>query len=94
MNKLKEETVKNAKELLKDIRLEDVVTISAGAATFYSWVSTMDFNQFVANVLFHPYESAFNFRGIRCFVSLSLHISMKSCKQMASHRYDAEFCCV
>lgn len=37
VNKLKEDTVKNAKELLKDIRLEDVVTISAGAATFYSW---------------------------------------------------------
>ena len=39
VNKLKEETVKKAKELLKDIKLEDVVTISAGAATFYSWVS-------------------------------------------------------
>ena len=77
MNKLKEETVKNAKELLKDIRLEDVVTISAGAATFYSWVSTVDFKQFVTNVLFYPYESALNFRGIRCIVSLSLHISMK-----------------
>ena len=39
VNKLKEETVNSAKKLLKDIRLEDVVVISAGAATFYSWVS-------------------------------------------------------
>lgn len=39
VNKLKDETVKSAKDLLNDIKLEDVVIISAGAATFYSWVS-------------------------------------------------------
>ena len=39
VNKLKEDTVNRAKRLLEDIRLEDVVVISAGAATFYSWVN-------------------------------------------------------
>lgn len=38
VNKLKEQTVLRAKALLKDIKLEDVVIISAGAATFYTWV--------------------------------------------------------
>lgn len=37
VSKLKEDTVLRTKALLKDINLEDIVVISAGAATFYSW---------------------------------------------------------
>jgi hypothetical protein len=38
LNKLKADTVNRTKALLKDIRMEDIVIVSAGAATFYSWV--------------------------------------------------------
>ncbi|XP_053379649.1 lim and transglutaminase domain protein ltd-1-like isoform X2 [Mercenaria mercenaria] len=37
VNKLKEDTVSRTKALLKNINIEDIVIISAGAATFYSW---------------------------------------------------------
>ena len=38
VNTLNENTVLRTKSLLKDIKLEDIVIISAGAATFYNWV--------------------------------------------------------
>jgi len=41
VNKLTEKTVKRTKALLSNIKLEDVVIISAGAATFYTWVSML-----------------------------------------------------
>ncbi|WAR15075.1 HIL-like protein [Mya arenaria] len=41
VNKLKAETVMRTKALLRDIKLEDIVIISAGAATFYNWSNGM-----------------------------------------------------
>lgn len=37
VNKLKADTVNRTKALLKELQLEDIVIISAGAATFYQW---------------------------------------------------------
>lgn len=37
VNRLTHDTLKKAKNMLKDIKLEDIVIISCGAATFYSW---------------------------------------------------------
>ncbi|KAL4221274.1 hypothetical protein ACF0H5_019537 [Mactra antiquata] len=41
VNKLKDDQVQRTKAMLKDIRLEDIVVISAGAATFFGWSSGM-----------------------------------------------------
>lgn len=38
VTKLAEDKVSRAKALLKDLELEDIVVISAGAATFFQWV--------------------------------------------------------
>ena len=38
VNELREDVVAKTKAILKHIHLEDMVTISAGGATFYSWV--------------------------------------------------------